>query len=45
MEPENKNEVLLSELLSMGFNETIVKQAIQVTTNKDQAIDFIIKTL
>jgi len=29
----------------MGFDETMVRQAIQLTNNKDQAIDFIIKTL
>jgi hypothetical protein len=36
---------LLAELLGMGFDETIVRQAIQLTNTKDQAIDFIIKTL
>lgn len=29
----------------MGFAEALVKEALQVTTNKDQALDFIIRTL
>jgi hypothetical protein len=35
MESNNKDEMLLVELLSMGFDETIVRQAIQFTTTKD----------
>lgn len=45
MEPENKDELLLEELLGMQFDETIVRQAIQLTHNKEQAIDFIIKAM
>lgn len=50
MEPEPQDQqqtdnALLAELLSMGFDELVVRQALMVTTTKEQALDYIIKTL